>query len=75
MLEGGGSIPGWGGGFSPLLRDDTNFLTGYRGVFSGYSVLLTHLLDKGPFRRRLKILIFCDQSGTETRPDSQRRLM
>ena len=46
MLEGEGSIPIWGGEYSPLICG-ADFLTGCRGVFSRYSSVLPPPLPNG----------------------------
>ena len=52
MLEGEGSIPGWGGGFSSLIINYViRFSNWLSGVFPppGYCEFLSRLLGKGPF--------------------------
>ena len=57
MLESEGLTPGWGGEFSPLIRD-TDFRTGRQGVSPGTQVCSHPPLSqvKGPFTCTFKIL-------------------
>ena len=55
FLEGGGSIPGWGGGFSPLMIPILAGLV-VGCLFFQVHGLLPRLLGTGPFNCTFKIL-------------------